>query len=70
MDEVMKWADMVKDLAAQLRAEVKACTFCDSDGWCEPLGPYRDGSYCSSRPCPNGCADKIADAIRYESGKW
>lgn len=26
---------------------------CDGDGWMEHLGPYRDGSYMTSRPCPN-----------------
>ena len=26
---------------------------CDGAGWLEPLGPYRYGSYMTSRPCPN-----------------
>jgi hypothetical protein len=26
---------------------------CDGQGWLEALGPYRDGSYISSRPCPS-----------------
>lgn len=26
---------------------------CYGNGWLEPLGPYRDGSYMTSRPCPN-----------------
>lgn len=25
---------------------------CDGKGWLEALGPYRDGSYITSRPCP------------------
>jgi hypothetical protein len=25
---------------------------CDGKGWLAPLGPYRDGSYITSRPCP------------------
>lgn len=25
---------------------------CDGAGWLEALGPYRDGSYITSRPCP------------------
>lgn len=26
---------------------------CDGKGWLEALGPYSDGSYITSRPCPN-----------------
>lgn len=26
---------------------------CDGKGWLPALGPYRDGSYSTSRPCPN-----------------
>lgn len=26
---------------------------CYGDGWMEPLGPYRDGSYITSYPCRN-----------------
>ena len=36
----------------------KKCGFlrrkdCDGKGWMEALGPYRDGSYMTSRPCLN-----------------
>jgi hypothetical protein len=26
---------------------------CNGRGWLEALGPYHDGSYITSRPCPN-----------------
>jgi len=26
---------------------------CDGDGWLEAIGPCGDGSYITSRPCPN-----------------
>lgn len=45
----------------ELNAEVVLCKTCerskrrdcDGEGWLEALGPYRDGSYITSRPCPN-----------------
>lgn len=50
-------------LAATLPAEAleHSCSMCgrnkrkdcDGKGWLEALGPYRDGSYITSRPCPN-----------------
>ncbi|MHA6346429.1 hypothetical protein [Roseivivax sp. CAU 1761] len=58
------------DEAKALRAEVAECTRCGEDGWCAPLGPKADGSFVTSRPCPNGCAGRIADAVRFETGKW
>lgn len=26
---------------------------CDGRGWLAALGPFRDGSYSTTRPCPN-----------------
>jgi len=43
------------------------CGRCDKDGWLEPIGPCRDGSYITSRPCPNGCAIDIEIARRDEA---
>lgn len=56
--------------AARLRKAVSECGRCEDDGWCPPIGPCADGSYITMRPCPFGCADKIEDAIRFETGKW
>jgi len=27
------------------------CSHCNDTGWLDALGPYRDGSYITSRPC-------------------
>ncbi len=44
--------------AADARPECPRCRRprrrdCDGRGWLEALGPYRDGSYITSRPCTN-----------------
>lgn len=34
------------------------CGLCNDTGWCEAIGPCRDGSYITSRRCPHGCEIK------------
>jgi DnaJ-class molecular chaperone len=29
------------------------CDRCKGQGWLDPIGPKSDGSYITSRPCPN-----------------
>lgn len=31
---------------------IEQCSRCDGGGWLEPIGPCVDGSYVTSRPCP------------------
>lgn len=33
-------------------AERRHCNRCQGTGWLEPIGPKSDGSYITSRPCP------------------
>lgn len=39
-------------LAPPQAAKEGPCKRCNGTGWLEPLGPYDDGSYITSRPCP------------------
>jgi len=43
---------------AEMRARCAICgkpkrKSCDDEGWLEAIGPKPDGSYITSRPCPN-----------------
>jgi DnaJ-class molecular chaperone len=35
-----------------IHGDEKKCERCDGKGWVEPIGPKEDGSYITSRPCP------------------